>query len=296
MAFDDRLAVWIALRLLAGVASAWVLVFVSAWSLATLGPLQRPLLVSTVFAGVGTGIALAGVICLVLVRLHTGSAQAWLALGLLSLVASVAIWRCFTATKAAQPAPMKDPAAATAPRGIRKFISLVLCYGAFGFGYIIPATFLPLMARQQIQDPALFGWSWPIFGTAALLSTLAAGSLARRFGNRRVWSASHIVMALGVALPAAASGLAAITLAALFVGGTFMVITMVGMQEARRVAGPSAALLIAAMTSAFAAGQIAGPIVASMVVSVAGDFRAALVAAGVLLAVTAVILEKSAST
>jgi len=103
-------------------------------------------------------------------------------------------------------------------------------------------------------------------------------------------------MALGVALPAAASGLAAITLAALFVGGTFMVITMVGMQEARRVAGPSAALLIAAMTSAFAAGQIAGPIVASMVVSVAGDFRAALVAAGVLLAVTAVILEKSAST
>ena len=30
---------------------------------------------------------------------------------------------------------------------------LVLCYGAFGFGYIVPATFLPAMAQQLVPDP-----------------------------------------------------------------------------------------------------------------------------------------------
>jgi len=43
------------------------------------------------------------------------------------------------------------------------------------------------------------------------------------------------------------------------VGGTFMVVTMAGMQEARRVAGDSAPRLMAAMTAAFALGQLMGP-------------------------------------
>ena len=33
----------------------------------------------------------------------------------------------------------------------------MICYGAFGFGYIVPATFLPVMARQVVSDPAIFG-------------------------------------------------------------------------------------------------------------------------------------------
>src|SRR6195256_1777700 len=118
----------------------------------------------------------------------------------------------------------------------RESLRLVLCYGAFGFGYIIPATFLPVMAKQAIADPAVFGWSWPVFGAAAIGSTLGAAILRGFIPNRRLWIASHLVMALGVALPIVWSGITPIMLAALCVGGTFMVITMVGMQEARSVA------------------------------------------------------------
>jgi predicted MFS family arabinose efflux permease len=79
-------------------------------------------------------------------------------------------------------------------------------------------------------------------------------------------------------------------LAALLVGGTFMVITMAGMQEARLVAGEHARALMAAMTAAFALGQIAGPLGVSFVVDADGGFSVALLVAASLLAASACAL------
>jgi hypothetical protein len=92
-----------------------------------------------------------------------------------------------------------------------------------GFGYILPATFLPALAREVVDDPQLLGLAWPVFGLAAALSTIAA---ARRFGraNRlRVWAASHLLMATGVVLPRLWLAPMTIAIAALLVGSTFMV-------------------------------------------------------------------------
>ena len=286
MGLEHHFALWLFLRAVAGVASAWVLIYVSAWCLERLASLRRPALSSTVFAGVGAGIALAGALCLVLMHAHASSARAWIVLGVLSVVLSVGIWPLFGAS---EDAPSKD--IERAPRRAiawdRESIRLVFCYGAFGFGYIIPATFLPVMAKQVIRDPAVFGWSWPLFGAAAMGSTLATAMLRSLVSNRRLWIVSHLVMAFGVALPVVWPGIAAIMLAALFVGGTFMVITMVGMQEARDVAGAQATGLMAALTSAFALGQIVGPIMVSYVVAAGGNLSAALLIASGVLVVSA---------
>ena len=291
MGLQDSFAVWIVLRALAGIASAWVLICVSAWCLARLEPVRRPLLDSTVFAGVGAGIALAGATCLAFMRVHASSARVWVVFGVVSLVLSVVIWPVFGA---ADRVPARRP-----PRRAfawdRDAIRLTVCYGAFGFGYIIPATFLPVMARQAIKDPAVFGLSWPMFGAAAVASTLLTTVVRRLVTNRRVWIASHLVMALGVALPVIWPGIVATMLAALCVGGTFMVITMVGMQEAREVAGAGATGLMAAMTSAFALGQIAGPISVSFIHGAGGDFSAALLVACVALVMSAYALSRTAS-
>jgi predicted MFS family arabinose efflux permease len=272
------------------VASAWVLIYVSAWGLESLASLGRPGLGSTVYAGVGAGIALAGALCLALMRSGAGSARAWIVLGALAIVLSLAIWTLVRPRADSPAAEAEQPGA----RGMvwdRESLRLVLCYGAFGFGYIIPATFLPVMAKQAIGDPAVFGWSWPVFGVAAMGSTLGTAILRGFSTNRRLWIASHLVMAFGIALPIVWPGIAPIMLAALFVGGTFMVITMVGMQEARSVAGAGATALMAAMTSAFALGQIAGPISVSLVVGAGGNVSAALVIACVFLVVSAYALS-----
>jgi hypothetical protein len=276
MGLVHGMAAWLALRFAAGVASAWVLVQVSAWAL----PRLNARLAGVVFAGVGTGMALAGAACLALMQLGASAAQAWIALGIVA--AAIALALSLVSTQdAAQ--PVKAPAFAWSSEARR----LVLCYGAFGFGYIIPATYVPAMARAVLPDPALFGWAWPIFGAAAAASTLFA---PRAFGHRRLWAASALVMAAGVAAPIAVPGAAGVLLSALLVGATFMVITMAGMQEARAVAHAAAAPLMAAMTAAFAAGQIAGPLVVSALAHMKGGVAAALAAASVMLVLSALAL------
>ena len=286
MALDTGFAAWAVLRAIAGVASAWVLIHTSAWALERLAPLGRPILAGVLYAGVGSGIVVAGSSCAILMTAHAGSSSAWLLLGIASIAITAAVWPVFHSSNE------KETTVSAPQRWTWAQARLVIAYGAYGFGYIIPATFLPVMARAVVSDPAVFGWAWPVFGAAAALSTLLVALFSGRYGNRAAWIASHAVMALGVAAPVFWPGVGGIVLAALCVGGTFVVITMVGLQEARTVAGTQAARLMAAMTAAFAAGQIIGPLAVSLVIGAGGGFSAALLFACAVLIAGALLLAR----
>jgi predicted MFS family arabinose efflux permease len=286
-------ALQLLLRLLAGIASAWVLVHVAAWALERLLVLQRPQANGVVFAGVGVGIAGAGLLCMALMGARVDSMRTWETFGVVSALLTAVIWTAFRDSGASTSVPV-DRAHARRVHWNPDRVRLALCYAALGFGYIIPATFLPAMAHRYITDPAVFGWAWPVFGAAAALSTWAASRWLHAVNNRRLWAISYVLMAIGVALPALWPALPAILIAALLVGGTFMVVTMLGLREARAVAGDQATGFIAAITAAFAVAQIIGPLVVSAVAHLREGFAAALVAAALVLLVAAVSLWRSA--
>jgi hypothetical protein len=228
---------------------------VSSWALPALAARQRGHWSGWVFAGVGTGIAFAGVLAWIAGFAQQPPTHAWLALG--AVAAAVAAFAAATLRGAAARAEDGVPVVATG--FTRRDWRLVLCYGAFGYGYIIPATFLPAFVRALVDDPRAFGLVWPVFGIAAAASTVLAAR-ASRLPAHRVWAASHAVMALGVLAHALHPSLASALLSAVCVGSTLVVVTMVGIQHARVVAGARAPRLIAAMTAAFAFGQLAGPL------------------------------------
>ena len=130
-----------------------------------------------------------------------------------------------------------------------------------GFGYILPATFLPAAARELFADPAL-------------LRLDLAAVRARRGGidHRRVAPVPRHRCAPRSGARASSSWRSAcsrrrcraarlaLLVCAVCVGGTFMVLTMAAMQVAREVGGPARRRLIAAMTAAFATGQLLGPL------------------------------------
>ncbi len=249
-------AVWVVLRFLTGVASAYALIGISSWALTVLAPQHRPGLYGWVFAGVGFGMILAGLTGLAAGVMHAAPDHAWLALGVCAAVVFVFSWRPLGWSP-----PMPKRVAASAPQRINvQGWTLVFCYGVFGFGYIIPATFLPAFARELISDPAVFGWVWPVFGAAAALSTVITAYLFGRVSPRKVWAYSNIVMAVGVLAPALYLSPATIVISTVCVGGTFMVMTMTGLQTARLATGADASRLIAAMTASFAMGQLLGPL------------------------------------
>lgn len=295
MGLTHDFAAWIVLRASAGIASAWVMIYVSSWCLEQLTMLRKSPLNGRIFAGVGLGITVVGLLSLVMMSHQSSAAAAWVALGVFSLVVVLVIAPTFlTRTETV-------PRSATAVSKMKmqwdgESIRLAACFATSGFGYIVPATFLPAMAKEVMHDPSIFGWSWPVFGAAALASTLAASALFRNIGNRPIWITSQLVMAAGVALPAVWRDLTAIILSGLLVGGTFMVVTMAAIQEARAVAGPHAIALVSALTAAFAIGQILGPMSVSLLIYLGGSLASALlIASGVLMA-GAYVLYRSPQT
>lgn len=255
MGLTSNFALWLVQRFLAGVASAFVLVGVSAWVMPILVLGGKPAWPGRVFSGVGIGISFSGLISLAAGAAALGSRATWVLFGLIATALTVILWRLLSGNS--------DPAVAGGEAARRPLSGqawlCVLCYGAFGYGYIIPATYLPALARDVITNPAVFGWIWPVFGAAAAISAVASSYLTR-LSPRRIWIGGQLVLAVGVIIPVVAANLFGLMISALCVGGTFVTITVAGIQEARRLDGGHAARLIAMITTAFALGQIAGPL------------------------------------
>ena len=246
------------LRGAAGVFSAWALVCTSGWYLAELARRRAAHLGAWIYTGVGLGIALTGVLAWLGGR--QPASWLWLELGVLAAAGALFVGLGLRRGGNAAPAAAARSISAAKPGPAREYRSLVLCYGAFGFAYIVPATFLPAMARQQVDDPLVFGLTWPLFGLAAAVSVAAAARWLSGWPRRRVWALAQGTMALGTALPLATQALWALAVSAVLVGGTFMVATMAGLQLAREQFPANPTRLLARMTVAFAAGQIAGPL------------------------------------
>lgn len=290
MGLSESYAAWLALRWVCGVASAWVLVLVSNYHIKALADMQRAGAQGWVFSGVGAGTAIAGLACLGFMVIGLASAPAWVVLGFASTVVAIVLCLEMGDELPAQRRPARTPSSPGTPL----VWGLVLTYGICGMGYTIPATYLPVMAREIVASPMVFGWSWPVFGFAAFASTLVVPRLQERYSNRQIWATGHVVMAAGLLLPVALPHIAAIAAAGLCVGGSFMVVTMVGMQEAHRIAPPSDVMRhIAAMTTAFAAGQILGPLMASAWFAASGSLSGALVLTSVLLLMSLFALMQS---
>ena len=289
MGLSERTWVWLALRWLAGVTSAWALVLVGTYCVKALVEAGRPERQGWVYSGVGAGITIAGLGCFSMMAGGVASAAGWQILGALALLCAGAIWIAL----GPEIPPARPSRSVRAAERTPIVWSVVVAYGAAGLGYIIPGTYLPAMAREIVPSPWIFGWGWPVFGAAAFLSTLVSAALHRRFSNRRIWCVGQLAMAAGLLLPALYPHILSIVAAGLCVGGTVMVITMAGLGEAHRIASATDAVRhVAAMTTAFAVGQAIGPTFASALHDATGSFTPALIAASAVLIATGMLLAR----
>jgi MFS family permease len=264
----------ITIRGVAGVFSALSMISASLWLLQHKGHHKgAPIL----FAGVG--IFLSAEILAVAEWLGLRSPGLWWVLGLSSAVLGFLALLKLDRLPGHVPHVAADAGGKHIPLGAWP---LIITYGLAGFGYIITATYLPLLVKNSLGaiNPIHV---WAIFGIGAAPSCYLWHKLHLRFGTHTALRANLIVQALGVVLPVILPNAAGYVGSALIVGGTFMGTVTIAMPAAKLVSHTIKFNLIAIMTAAYGIGQILGPLLASYLYSHSGSFESSLVSASAVL-------------
>jgi len=273
MPLTHSTTVWGLLRLLAGVASALVFV-VAAGSLLHHLREHPPHLSGWAFGGVGGGIALSGLLVLVL-RSAADWRVAWWAAAALAAVLAAASW-----TLRPEDAPLA-PAARSSAKGRthRWFGALFVSYTLEGVGYIVAGTFLVAAIGQGSP-----GWvgsgAWVLVGLAAVPSSALWARLARRWSRPGLLLTALVVQAAGIALPALVGGTAAALGSAVLFGATFIGVTTLALGAGAHLRFPRS---VALLTAGYSVGQILGPLAVAPLLH-HGYHQALLLAALVVLA------------
>ena len=268
---------WGLLRFAAGVASAVVFVYTSGWCLGQMSRLGVPAMGAVIYTGPGAGIVLSGLAATGMVAAHWTAASGWLVFGLLAAALTAIVWPVLS-PRHELPAPA-TPVAGTAPQasahGRTEITALALAYGLAGFGYIITATFLPVIARQSLPGSPWLDMFWPIFGAGVVAGALVASRIRTRLDLRTLLAVCYGIQALGIAVGLWSPSLAGFAIGSLLLGLPFTAITFFAMQEVRRIRPQAPAALMGLVTALYGLGQIVGPPLAAALLA-----RAATPAAG----------------
>ena len=288
MAAPPSIPVFSIMRFVGGFGSAFVIVCLSSMALEPLVRAGRIGLSAAPFAGVGFGIAFSSGLVSVLASAGVGWKAMWVANALVSTAMALLLF--FLLPAPSLPAHAPAPAGRKGlPRISPALAALVVSYGLFGFGYVITATFLVAIVRETASLATLEPYAWAIVGLAGALSIPFWSWVARRTTDVFAYVAGCLVEATGVALSVVSPTPATIIISGIFLGGTFMAITAIGLGIARRLTQMAPQRAQAIMTSAFGLGQIVGPALAGHMRETSGSFvapsliaAAALVVAGAL--------------
>jgi len=296
---------WPTLRFAAGLASALVFVYSSGWCLARLASMGRASLGGLMFAGPGAGIVASGLLAHELVGLRRTAADAWLVFGIAACVLTAFVWRTFrtsasassasAAPAASAPTPSPSPAPLPVEHGRVEVATLAFAYGLSGFGYIVTATFLPVIARAALPaDSPWLDLFWPIFGAGVIVGALLATRVRVSGDLRLVIAAAYVLQAIAIAIGVGVPTAAGFAIGSLLLGLPFTAITYFALQEVRRLRPAHVAATTGLVTVLWSIGQAAGPPMVAALLRGAGDnagiaFTRSLAIAAAALVVGAVI-------
>lgn len=283
MGLVESPTVWILFRFVSGVTSAFVFVLTSSIILDRLATIGRIGLSGVMYAGVGLGIFVSGLVVAPLVERYS-SDGAWIGLGFIALLLAMYV-------VAVVKEPESSPPSQAPPSSKRRFepwlIWLLVAYGLEGLGYIITGTFIVAIAEQSSVFAGSGTNVWAIVGLAAVPSTMIWAFVGNRFGWMKSFAALLTIQATGVVLPAISQSPVSFYLSAILFGATFMGVTVLVASYAREKFPHASARILSVLTVTYALGQMMGPILASALAEQTGSYSLALVGAAAVIALGA---------
>lgn len=249
-----------AMRLGNGVSNGIVFVLVPALVLEWLAGEGRIRASGLVYLGVGFGLLLSSASVSLGDGWLAGAARWWPA-ALLSI--PVGCWSWLTLSKLSIPAPAITQARAGTQR--QKLFDqhsrpLFCAYAGAGLGYILPMTFLPMLASLQLGDASpMVSQSWLIVALAALPSTWLWNQLGSQFGDRNMLIVNYALQLLGILAAVLLPAVWGIALCSLLIGGSFLGAVLLTQRLARSLQPSQGPRLSAALIALYGCTQLIGP-------------------------------------
>lgn len=271
---------WPLLRFLAGVTSGVVFVYTSVWCLSQLTRLGVPSMGGAIYMGPGAGIVVSGLFASGMVAWGWKASTGWLICGLLAAGLTALVWRSLRGGDRLQPLPARaDPpelagvqaAGAGQSHGLAEVFLLTFTYGIAGFGYIITATFLPVIARAALPGSPWLDLFWPMFGVGVMSGAWIATRIKTVSDFRWMLMAGYLIQAISIACTLWSPSLAGFALGSLLLGLPFTAMTFFAMQEVRRIKPATASSFMGLLTAIYGIGQIVGPPLVTVLIKALND-------------------------
>lgn len=251
---------WPTLRFGAGVASALVFLGTTNWCMGRLMELGQPALGGLIFCGPGVGIVLTGLSASAMVAAGWTAAAGWAVFAVLAVGMSAVVWATFQRRAGAAAPQTATAQAVVTPGPMAQRSLLALAYGLAGFGYIITATFLPVIARAALPQGSLWpDLFWPLFGAGVALGAWLSTRISGARDRRVLLGLAYLVQASAIVLGLVWPGRSGFALGSLLLGLPFTAITFFALYEARRQWPAAGASFTGLLTALYGLGQIAGP-------------------------------------
>lgn len=272
----DNVAVLDTVRWLNGVANGAVFVQAPALILEWLVLRNRASMSGLVYLGVGLGLLVSSALVSLTASWLSGPDRWWPA-ALLSI--PLAWWGWHRLSKLDVPVRQQNDDGteiAKTPLFDRASTPLFLSYAGAGLGYILPMTFLPLLAKMQL--PAgdwLIDGSWLIVALVTIPSAYIWNHLGARFGDVPAIRINFGIQLLGVLAAVVWPGPVGIVLCAALVGSTFLGTVLLTQRLARALHPHQGPRLSAATVALYAFAQMAGPWLAKQWLDAGGTLESA---------------------
>lgn len=258
--FTDNLTLFLVLRLINGVSNGVVFVQAPALVLEWLARHGLASLSGLMYFGVGGGLLLSNALANLPAELLHGAARWWP----MALAAVPLAWwsaRQLARLDRPQAGTPAQPAASRATALIdRTSLPVFMAYAGAGLGYILPTTFLPVVAREQL--PAghwLQSGAWLILALSTLAAAWLWNRLGSRMGDRNALVLNYVVQGIGVAGPLLWPGTVGVLACALMVGSTFLGSVLLTQRLARALHPHQGPRISAALITLYGFAQLTGP-------------------------------------
>ncbi len=230
--------------------------------------------------GPGAGIVVCGLFASGMVAWGWKASTGWLICGVLAAVLTALVWRSLRGGDSLQPLPVgadhsqEALGQASSPdlqHGRSEVALLTFTYGIAGFGYIITATFLPVIARAALPGSPWLDLFWPMFGAGVMSGAWLATRIRSVRDFRSMLMTGYLIQALSIACTVWSPSLTGFALGSFLLGLPFTAMTFFAMQEVRRIKPAAASSFMGLMTAIYGVGQIVGPPIVTVLIEALND-------------------------